>query len=304
MSRNQRARAGRVAILGRPNVGKSTLMNALVKEKLAIVAPRPGTTRSNLLGVAIVEKPPTRIAFVDTPGIGRSKTPLHDLLADEARQSLLDVHAVCLVTEIGKGRGPSDLDRAILASAREMDRPVVVAVNKVDLVKPKELLLPVLEAWSSIEGVAAVVPLSALTGENLEPLVRELRELFPPDYEIPGDDITDRPMRFFAAELVREAILRHTRDEVPHGVAVHIDSYLELEKLVRIAATIIVEKSSHKGIVLGKRGSRLKEIGIEARTAIEGWIGRKVYLELFVKVVEGWTSDPVRVREIARGGQG
>jgi GTPase len=179
---------------------------------------------------------------------------------------------------------------------------VVLAINKVDLVKPKELLLPILEAWSSEPGVSAVVPLSAKTGENLDPLVRELRRLFPPDYEIVSDELTDRPMRFFASELVRESILNHTRNEVPHGVAVHIDAYLELAKLVRIAATIIVEKSSHKGIVLGKGGSRLKEIGTEARLAIEQWIGRKVYLELFVKVIEGWTSDPARVREIARGG--
>jgi GTP-binding protein Era len=293
-------RGGRVAIVGRPNVGKSTLMNALLGQKLAIATPRPGTTRSCVLGVLFRPDPPTQIAFVDTPGIGKSKTALHKALSDSARSGLLDADAIVLMTDFVEEhdaeRHPGD--QAVLEAARAAGAPIIVVINKVDRVKPRERLLPILEKWLAEDGVEAVVPTSATRGTNLDGLVGEIRELLPAGLLYDEDVLTDRPMRFFAAELVREAVMNHTRDEVPYGAAVQLDEYLEDEKITRIKATIIVDKEAHKGIVIGKKGSRLKTIGTEARQEIEKLIQRKVYLEMFVKVIPGWTRDARRVREL------
>jgi GTP-binding protein Era len=294
-------RAGRCAIVGRPNVGKSTLLNALVGQKLAITTSRPGTTRSLLLGVHASASPRTQIAFVDTPGMGLSKSVLHASLSQTAKAGLSDADVVLLVTDAVPKTPEAELhegDLAVLAAARETGRPIVVAVNKVDTVAPRPRLLPVIEKWSAQAGVSAVVPISATKRDNLAALLGELRAHLPEGVLYEEDFVTDRPVRFFAAELVREAVIRHVRDEVPHGVAVILDSFEEEPELVRIHATIVVEKPSHKGIVVGKGGATLKRIGIEARKAIEALVERKVFLQTWVKVVEGWTRDPARVREL------
>ena len=299
-------RAGRVAIIGRPNVGKSTLLNAVLGQKLAITTARPGTTRSCLLGVYMSDKPPTQIAFIDTPGFERPKNVLGRVLLEEAQGSLDDVHAVLLLIDATR-RGPggdwiAPEDEQVLAQVQAADKPVVLGLNKVDKVADKESLLPQLAAWDERHDLAALVPLSALKGKNVEPVIRELRALLPEGVLYEPDFLTDRPERFLAAELVREAIMEQTRQEVPYCAAVQIEEFREEESLTRIAATIHVDRSSHKGILIGAKGSRLKEIGTASRIEIEALLGRKVFLKLWVKVDEDWTRDPNRVRRLTKDG--
>jgi GTP-binding protein Era len=282
-------------------VGKSTLLNAMLGQKLVIATSRPGTTRSNVLGVYVNDTPPTQIAFVDTPGMGETKTALHRALVDEAKSGLADVEAVLLVTDVGKrgGRGHPG-DPSVVATAQASGAPIVVAINKVDLVRQKESLLPQLQAWCQTDGVRAVVPVSATRGTQLDALIREIRALLPAGLLYEEDILTDRPERFFVAELIREAVISNTRQEIPYGVAVKLDAYAVDGDLVRIDASIVVEKASHKGIVIGRGGSLLKKIGTEARLEIEKLVERKVFLKLWVRVDEGWTRDATRVRELTK----
>lgn len=298
------ARSGRVAIVGRPNVGKSTLLNALLGQKLAITTPRPGTTRSCLLGVYWSEDPPTQIAFVDTPGLERPRSVLGRVLVEEAQGSLEDAEAVLLMVD-ATHRGPGDdpiapADADVMEQVQRVGRPVVLALNKVDKIKDKSQLLPKLEAWHARYEPAALVPLSALKRDNLEPLVKELRAHLPEGLLYPEDVLTDRPERFFVAELVREAIMRNTRQEVPYSAAVQVEEFREEPTLTRIGAVVVVDKESHKGIVIGARGARLKTIGTEARQQIEELLGRKVYLRLWVTVDADWTRDARKVRQLTK----
>ena len=294
-------RAGRCALVGRPNVGKSTLLNALVEQKLAITAPKPQTTRTSILGVFSAEK--TQIAFIDTPGLHRPKNALGRALVETAKASLADADVVVLLADTGPNPGQvDDRDEEALAIVAAAARPTILAINKVDRTKSKEKLLPLLEAYSKKYPFDAIVPISALKRVNLDGLIKEIRERLPEGvlFEDPNF-LTDRPERFFAAEFVREAILRHTRQEVPHSVMVVVDQFLEGPKTVRVEAVILVEKESQKKIVIGARGSMLKTVGTEARLQIEEMIGRPVFLELFVKVAQDWTDDPARVREAQEG---
>lgn len=297
-------RAGRVAIVGRPNVGKSTLLNALLRQKLAITAPRPGTTRSRLLGVYASAEPPTQIAFIDTPGLERPRTVLGRALVEEAQASLEDTEAILLVVDAsqrGKGRDPiPPADVAIADQVRAAEKPFVVALNKVDTVRDKGALLPKLAAWQERYDPAAIVPLSALRGDNVEPLVSALRPLLPEGLLYEPDFLTDKPERFFVAELVREAILHHTFQEVPHSVAVEIEEMQEDGELTRIGAMILVDRPTHKGILIGAGGAMLKAIGSDARLEIEKLLDKKVFLRLFVKVEEDWTRDANKVRRLTR----
>jgi GTP-binding protein Era len=298
-------RGGRCAIVGRPNVGKSTLLNAILGQKLAIATTKPGTTRSCLLGVMFRPDPPTQIAFVDTPGIGKAKTALHRALGDSARGGLVNADVVVLMTDrVEDPREPRHKgDQAVLEAARVGGAPIIVVINKVDKVRPRERLLPILERWLAEDGVVAVVPTSATQGKNLDGLVDEIRQRLPAGLLYEEDMLTDTPMRFLAAELLREAVMIHTRDEVPYGAAVQLDEYSDEPSITRIKATIIVDKDSHKGIVIGKKGERLKTIGSDARAEIEKLIQRKVFLEIWVKVIPGWTRDPNRVRELTGDSQ-
>lgn len=295
-------RSGRCAIVGRPNVGKSTLLNAILGQKLVIATPRPGTTRSCVLGVYASADPPTQIAFVDTPGFERPKGALGHVLIDSAKRGLLDCDTVVFVTEAPKPGAPAavhEKDLAVLEALEASNAPVVLVINKVDKLKAKERLFALIEAYQEKRAFEAIVPTSATRGTNLDALLNEIRGTLPEGLIYDPDFLTDRPERFFVSELVREAAMLNTRQEVPYGIACELDSYQEDGDLVRIEGTLVVEKPSHKAIVIGTRGETIKKISTEAREQIEALIGRKVYLRLWVKVVPGWTRDPVKARQLA-----
>jgi GTPase len=304
----QTPRSGRAAIVGRPNVGKSTLLNALLGQKLAIATEKPGTTRSTLLGVCLRKDPPTQIAFVDTPGFHRPKNALGRALVEDAKSSFDGADVIVLVTEVGKSLHPEHLlkgdDVEVLDAVRATKTPLILVINKVDRVKKKELLLPLLRRALEIHPFSAVVPLSARNNDNVEAVVTAIREHLPEGLAYDPELLTDKPERFFASELLREAVLSQTREEVPHGAAVLIDKFEDNDKLIRIAATIVVSRPGHKGIVIGRGGERLKEIGSAARKAMEELFDRKVFVELWVKVVEDWPEDPAKVQAFVRDALG
>jgi len=298
------ARAGRVALVGRPNVGKSTLLNALVGQKLAIATAKPQTTRSCILGVYSSKKPPVQIAFVDTPGMHRPENILGRSLVEEAKAGLANVDVVVLVTDVPRAlspaSGPSPAEDDVLRALEDVPAPVVLALNKVDTVRDKTKLLPLLARWNQQHELAAIVPISATRGTNLDALVREITERLPLGVLYDDDFVTDRPMRFLAAELVREAVIERTRQEVPHAVAVVVEEVEEGARLVRVRATIVVDRPGHKGMIIGKGGAMLKEIGTAARLEMEVLFERKVFLELHVRVEPAWTKDPEKVRRLTR----
>ena len=295
-------RAGRCAIVGRPNVGKSTLLNAILGQKLVIATPRPGTTRSCVLGVYAADDPATQIAFVDTPGLERPKGALGKVLIDSAKQGLVDCDSVVFVTEAPKPGAPltvHEKDRTVLQAIEATKAPVILAINKVDRLKVKERLFGFIEAYQTHGPFEAVVPISATRGTNLDALLREIRATLPEGLLYDADFLTDRPERFFVSELVREAAMLNTRQEVPYGIACELESYRDEGKILRIEGTLIVEKASHKAIVIGNRGETIKKISTEAREQIEAFLERKVYIRLWVKVDPGWTRDPIKARQLA-----
>jgi GTPase len=298
------ARSGRVAIVGRPNVGKSTLLNALLGQKLAIATEKPGTTRSTLLGVYTQKEPPTQVAFVDTPGMHRPRNALGRALVEDAKAGLSGADVIAMMTEVGKSAPPQTFltggDAEVLAALGGVKVPVVLVINKVDRLKEKAELLPVMQRATEVFPFAAVVPLSALRLDNLDALIRALREHLQEGLAYDDQILTDKPERFFASELIREAVLERTRQEVPHGVAVLIEKFEDSPELTRVSATIVVSREGHKGIVIGKGGLQLKQIGTDARVAMEQMFERKVFLELWVKVVSNWTEDPLKVQRLVR----
>ena len=277
-------------------------MNAIVGQKLAIATPRPGTTRSCVLGVYAAIDPPTQIAFVDTPGLERPRGALGRVLSDSAKQGLMDSDCVLFVTEAPKTNEQPRLaggDAEVLTALESVKVPVILAINKVDRLKDKALLLPFIEDYQTRRAFDAVVPTSATRGTNLDALIGEIRSNLPEGLLYDPDFLTDRPEKFFVSELIREAAMLNTRQEVPQGIACELDSYQEDGGLVRIEGTLIVEKQSHKAIVIGNRGEMIKKISTEARMQIEDLLERQVYLRLWVKVVPGWTRDPVKARQLA-----
>ncbi|NPA31604.1 MAG: GTPase Era [Chloroflexi bacterium] len=289
-------RAGFVAVAGRPNVGKSTLINALVGQKIAAVSPKPQTTRKRQLGILTTER--GQIVFVDTPGIHKPVHKLGQALNEEARQALADADVVLFVVDASRPPTPEDEMVARHIRALEEPRPVILALNKADLVSGDQRAAQ--EAlYAPLVPDAERVWISALTGENLPALLNRLFALLPPGppfYD--PDQVTDLYERDIAADLIREAALQHLRDEVPHSIAVRIDEYKERESgAAYIAATLFVERDSQKGIVIGRKGSMLKQIGITARKAIEEMSGRRVYLDLRVKVRKNWRNDEAFLRQ-------
>jgi GTP-binding protein Era len=288
--------------VGRPNVGKSTLLNALLGQKLAIATPKPQTTRTCILGVFVQKEPPLQIAFVDTPGLHEPRNALGRALVEEAKGGLAEADVVMLVAHVGSSVALGDVigphERDMLDALAKQGRPVLLAINKVDRLKNKALLLPLIDACTKAYPFAAVVPISARRGVGIDGLLGELALLLPAGLRYDEESLTDKPERFFAAELVREAAITNTREEVPYAVAVVIDEFADEGKLCRISATIVVGKEGHKGIVIGKGGLRLKQIGSEARAELEKLLERKVFLKLWVKVLEGWTENPAQVREL------
>jgi len=289
-------KAGLVALVGRPNAGKSTLMNRLVGQKVAIVSDKPQTTRTRILGVRSGDG--GQIVFIDTPGIHR---PLHRLnvrMVDAAIVSLGQADVVCAVADASEEVGAGDeYLAALLAKA---SRPLVLALNKIDRVA-RPALLPLIERWSRLARFDDIVPVSALTGEQEADLLRALLGRLPEGEPLyPEDYLTDQPERAFVAEIVREKVLRHTRDELPFSSAVLIDRFEEAGKggLMRLFCTILVERESQKAIVVGRGGSMIKRIGTEARQELERFFGARVFLDLRVKARAGWREDPRLLDEI------
>jgi len=288
-------KSGFIAIVGRPNVGKSTLINSLVGEKVAIITPKPQTTRNRITGIKTTAE--GQMIFIDTPGIHKARTLFNRRLVDTARGALSDADVVLFVVSAEKEPGSDD--EFILETLRPVEVPVVLVINKIDLVT-RERLLPLIDDYRRRRDFREVVPTSALKGFSVDRLERLILDLLPegPKY-FPDDIFTDLPERFLAAEMIREKVILLTREEIPYVTAVTVDTFREVEQknLIVIQATITVEKESQKGILIGKKGSMLKEIGTKARADLERFFNAAVYLELFVKVSPGWTRDSGRLRE-------
>jgi GTP-binding protein Era len=291
-----RFRSGTIAIVGRPNVGKSTLLNQILGEKVAIVSPKPQTTRNRVTGIRTSES--SQMIFLDTPGIHQARSLINRRMVDVALATLHEVDCVLWLLAAQERIGPED--ERIAETLAAVANPVLVLLNKIDLVS-KGKLLPLIQRCSEILQGKEIVPISALKGDNL-PLLLELIEKGLPEGPklFPEGEYTDQSERFLASEIIREKIFLLTREEIPYGVAVTIDEFTEKEEknLIVINATVHTERDSHKGILIGKRGAMLKEIGTQAREELEALLGCKIFLELFIRVDEGWTRDPNALREM------
>jgi GTP-binding protein Era len=285
---NKSFKSGFVSILGRPNAGKSTLLNALIGQKVAIVADKPQTTRTSIQGVLTL--PEAQIVFLDTPGIHKADTPLNKRLMNAVRASLDQRDLLLFVADAA--RPFEEEDRRAVDLARKAETPVVLVLNKVDLVREKALLLPLIERYKATYEFVEFVPVSASKGAGLDELRRVILDRLPegPAY-FPEDYVTDQPERFLAAELVREQVLLATRKEVPHAVAVAVDRWEETPKITRIYATIRVEREGQKPIVIGAGGAMLKRIGTLARIEMEKLFGVKIFLDLHVRVQPAWREQ-------------
>lgn len=284
----QKHRSGFVSILGRPNAGKSTLLNALLGQKLAAVASRPQTTRTSIQGVLTLPK--AQIVFVDTPGIHKSNSLLNKRMMDTVRASAEADVVLFLVDALAPF---SEEDAQAVDLVKKIQAPALAVFNKVDALRSKPKILSLIGQYQPLHEFAEYIPISAKTGEGLDALRNEIVKRLPEGPALyPGDHVTDQPERFLAAEILREKILRLTREEVPHAVAVLIDQFEDTPKLLRLAATIYVERTGQKTILIGAGGSLLKRIGTEARQELEQVFGKKVFLQTFVKVRPGWREDP------------
>ncbi len=289
---------GTVALIGRPNVGKSTLLNQLLKQKVAIVSDKPQTTRTRILGV--VHTPGAQIALLDTPGLHKPQHLLNRRMVRTTVETLEEADVLYVLMDTTSSPGPGDLlvlDH-VKGAIRKRPRPVILVLNKVDLVN-KLKLLPVMENYARLFAWTEVVPVSAEIGDNVDRLLSVTVAHLPEGDAGYGEDtVTDQSMRTLAAEMIREKILLQTYEEVPYSVAVEIDAFVEEGKLARISATILVERESHKMILIGKHGERLKEIGTEARKELEAIFEMKVFLQLWVKVREAWREDEHALMEL------
>ena len=294
--------AGTVAILGRPNVGKSTLLNQVVGQKLAIVSSKPQTTRNRILGVW--NGPAGQIVFVDTPGVHAARGALHKFMVDEAMGAIEGVDAALLVVEPPQSSAAvkvATAERQILEALKASRTPIVLAINKVDTVKDKPSLFPVLKAWQELADFAGLVPVSAKKGSGIPGLVKELCKVLPAGPPLYGPDmLTDRTERFLASELIREQLFLALRQELPYATAVIIDNWEERadKNDVVIDASIIVERDSQKSIVLGKGGAMIRDIGTRARAEVSTMLDRPAHLRLFVKVAPEWTSSPGAIAQL------
>ncbi len=286
MSEENKIKSGFVSIVGRPNVGKSTLLNALLGEKIAIISDKPQTTRNRILG--IVNPPGAQIVFMDTPGIHKPMHKMNEFMVNTALRTYNEVDVILLLVEATEPPGAGD--RFIIETLAKVKTPVFLLINKTDLVK-KEALLPLIQTYSTLYSFAEIIPLSALK-KDLGGLIEAILKRLPqgPQY-FPDDQLTDQPERFIVSELVREKIFELTKEEIPYSTAVVIEEMKEEPGITRIHAAIYVERDSQKGILIGKGGAMLKKIGTLARLDAEKLLGTKIFLKLYVKVMKGWRED-------------
>ncbi len=292
--------AGFVTVVGRPNAGKSTLVNRLVGQKVAIVSDKPQTTRNRIL--AVCNRPQAQLVLVDTPGIHKPMHTMNRRMVDTARKSIGQGDVVLWISDVTERFGAGE--RFVADLLKKAGLPVLLGLNKIDLLRDKKRLLPIIDTYRTLLDFAEIVPLSAQTGENVERLEQLLIAHLPEgDKLYPDDFLTDLPERFFVSEMIRERILEKTREELPYTTGVVVESFKEDGELVRIEATILVERESQKGILIGRGGGMLKAIGSEARRDIEAFLGARVYLGLFVKVKENWreSADVLQQMGLASG---
>lgn len=295
---------GAVVLLGPTNAGKSTLLNTLLGQKLAIVTPKPQTTRNRITG--ILTTPEAQVVFLDTPGVHRHGGRMNRLLLQSAWQALAGADLVVVILDAAKAATRPDglpaLAADLVKPVAQSGQPVIVAANKVDLIRDKALLLPTLKAMSEAFPEAPIVPVSALTGDGLDRLLGEILARLPEGQAMfPEDQVSTVPLRFMAAEIVREKLFLSLKEELPYSVAVEIEHWEEDERLARVHAIITCARANHKGIIIGKAGANLKRIGAESRTELEELLEKKVYLELWVKVREDWTEDPGFLQSLGLG---
>ncbi len=288
-------KSGFIGIIGRPNVGKSTLLNDIIGEKIAITTHKPQTTRNKIMGIKNLDD--GQLIFLDTPGIHKASTPLNQWMVATAMNTFRSADIILLIVEAAEGVHRDD--RMIIDSLKNIRLPIILAINKIDMVQ-KTTLLPVMDQFQQLFSFTDIIPISALKGDGVPILVERIRELLPegPRY-FPEDMMTDRTERFIAAEIIREKITLLTHQEIPYATAVVVDAFKEDEgkNMIHIQATINVGKDSQKGIIIGKKGSMLKEIGKRSRLDMEKFFAARIYLELFVRVSKDWTHDPKMLRE-------
>ena len=295
-------RAGFVSIVGRPNAGKSTLLNALVGEKIAIVTEKPQTTRMNIQGIRNVKaqrgRPAGQIVFIDTPGVHKPDSRLNRKMMQEIHAALEHASRDLVLLLVDASERFGSEDEQVLDLVKRSGAPVFLLLNKIDKLH-KEKLLPVIERYSKLHAFQEVIPISAMKGDGLEALIDKIMRALPesPPY-FPEDQLTDQPERFLAAEIIREKVLLKTGKEVPYATAVIVERYEELPRLTRIAAAIYCERDGQKAILIGKGGEKLKQMGTAARLELERRFGKKVFLELFVKVKPGWRQSAAFVEEL------
>lgn len=288
-------RSGFVSIIGRPNVGKSTLLNQVVGQKVAIMSDKPQTTRNKIHGVYTTDK--AQIVFLDTPGIHKPQSKLGNYMMQVAEGTLREVDAILFLIDVSEGLGGGD--RFIIERLKQVDTPVILVLNKIDKVHPEQLL-PVIAQYKELYEFAEIIPISAIHGSNVNTLLEQtVKYLEEGPMYYPPDQVTDHPEQFVCAELIREKILHMTREEVPHSIAVTIeDMRVEENGVVHISAVIFVERESQKGIIIGKSGSLLKEVGRRARHDIEALLGSKTFLQLWVKVKKDWRNQERILRDL------
>lgn len=293
-------KSGFVAVVGRPNAGKSTLVNALVQSKVSIVTPVPQTTRNRILG--ILHRPDAQVIFMDTPGVHKPLSRLNEQMMNYVRQALADRDLAVLIVDATEKYGKGD--EFVINLLNEYSPRTILVLNKVDRVHKPDLL-PLMERYSKLYGFEEIIPISALRQDGLDDLLNAVVQRLPegPQY-FPADEYTDQPERFLAAEIIREKVIQHTKQEMPYVTAVLIDAFEEGSSMTRLHATIVVEKDSQKPIVIGAGASRLKEIGTEARVELEKLFPPKVYLELFVKVQPHWRDNNAMIAELDYRGEG
>lgn len=287
-------RSGFVSIIGRPNVGKSTLINHIIGQKIAIMSNKPQTTRNKIQGVHTTDQ--GQIVFIDTPGIHKPKTKLGDFMVKQATSTLKEVDVVLFLVDVFEGYGAGD--QFIIDQLERIKTPIFLILNKIDQVEPNQLL-PIIEQYSKRYSFAEIIPISALQGNNVNTLLEQVSKRLSegPQY-YPADQVTDHPERFVVAELIREKILELTREEIPHSIAVEIEQMKQRENsdTVYVGAVVYTERDSQKRIVIGKQGSVLKEVGKRARADIEALLGNKIFLELWVKVKKDWRNQAHQLR--------